>query len=530
MTADSATPIASQADRSRRPWLTLLLPALTGLFALASYLLTAAPSITWAAGSADSGELATAAYHWGVAHPTGYPLWTAVAALFTHLPFGEPAYRTTLFSAASAAGCVALITALTARVTTHLGPFPSLAGSAAAGLLLAVSPMFWSQAVVTEVYAFNAVLLAAICLLAERAAAQPLSARTLLPLALLAGAGLAHHSTIILLLAAVAGRLALTHRLWRQPLTAWVPWPLVTLLAAFVLYALLPLRADANPAAVWGDPSLLQGLAEHATGAAYRGALFTLPLSVVLTKAPALARMLLEQFGPLGYLLMLAGIWRLWGERPGFARWWIVAVALYVLFALNYTVLDSQIYLLPAFVLVAVPLGAGVATLTAELLARAPNPGLARLAGGVAVALLALGGWWASFPAANRSADREAPTYALTTLNALPRDATVVTREDRHSFSLWYLQSVLGVRPDVHVVDGRLVTWPWYRARLPHVYPGFTAPLESTVTRLDELRAVLAANAQFPTYVTFGDSPLSGDRLGALDLWQVNPAALQPRS
>ena len=51
---------------------------------LSVYLFTLAPTITFG----DSGELATAAYTLGVAHPPGYPLWLILAKLFSFIPIG----------------------------------------------------------------------------------------------------------------------------------------------------------------------------------------------------------------------------------------------------------------------------------------------------------------------------------------------------------------------------------------------------------------------------------------------------------
>src|SRR5262249_50248410 len=60
---------------------------LTGVAALAVYLLTASPGLA----TGDSGELIAAAWTLGVAHPPGYPLYTALGFLITHLSFGDAA-------------------------------------------------------------------------------------------------------------------------------------------------------------------------------------------------------------------------------------------------------------------------------------------------------------------------------------------------------------------------------------------------------------------------------------------------------
>src|SRR5687768_18545700 len=93
------------------------LAAGVGLLALALYLYTAAPGITWRNGGIDSGELATAVATGSVAHPPGYPTYLLLGRLATLLPV-EPARALAWLSALSAAltrTCVALA----------LGPGPS---------------------------------------------------------------------------------------------------------------------------------------------------------------------------------------------------------------------------------------------------------------------------------------------------------------------------------------------------------------------------------------------------------------------
>ena len=82
------------------------------LLSLALYVLTMAPSVV----AGDGGEMQTVSAVLGVAHPTGYPLFTLLGWLFTHLPLGgDPAYRVTLLSAVAAAGTVACLYLLAPR-------------------------------------------------------------------------------------------------------------------------------------------------------------------------------------------------------------------------------------------------------------------------------------------------------------------------------------------------------------------------------------------------------------------------------
>ena len=56
---------------------------LTGLIVFIVYLTTLAPSVV----EIDAGELATVQIMLGIAHPTGYPLFTLLGHLFSLIPF-----------------------------------------------------------------------------------------------------------------------------------------------------------------------------------------------------------------------------------------------------------------------------------------------------------------------------------------------------------------------------------------------------------------------------------------------------------
>ena len=141
-----------------------------GLFAatLALYLHTLAPSV--AALFDDSLEFPLVVHRLAIAHPTGYPLYTllgrlAVAALGA---WPNPAWAVNLLSALAAALTVALVYLATRELSRRR--LPPLLGAVA----LACSPIFWSQAVVAEVYTLNSAFVAALLWLALLWARRPL--------------------------------------------------------------------------------------------------------------------------------------------------------------------------------------------------------------------------------------------------------------------------------------------------------------------------------------------------------------------
>ena len=97
----------------------------------------------------------------------------------------------------------------------------------------------------------------------------------------------------------------------------------------------------------------------------------------------------------------------------------------------------------------------------------APLVGLA----GTAWLAIILAGAWANWDTLDLSRDHAARNWAAATLEAVPKGGLVITGQDRHTFSLWYLQYVERARPDVVVVDRDLLGFAWYRQSLRIHHP-----------------------------------------------------------
>ena len=127
------------------------------LAAFIVYLLTLTPELC----TGDSGELTTAMYSLGAAHPPGYPLYTMLGKIFTYIPIGSVAYRVNLLSAFFGALTICFLFLLIFRLL-HRGQeeifamrdrFIALAGS----LIFAFSLTIWEQGIKAEMYSLNAV-------------------------------------------------------------------------------------------------------------------------------------------------------------------------------------------------------------------------------------------------------------------------------------------------------------------------------------------------------------------------------------
>ncbi|HSD83941.1 MAG TPA: DUF2723 domain-containing protein, partial [Anaerolineae bacterium] len=199
--------IAAQPVLPRLRWF----DAAIGLTIFALYLITLGDHV----GQADTFEFQVVAPQLGIAHPTGYPLFVGVSKLFSLLPINSMAWRVNLSSAILGAIAVWLIYRTIVALTSDR------LAAALAGLALAAAPVLWSQAVVAEVYALNALFVSAILFLlirllsirsslpvslrnsAERAAWRQLPTSNIYLLFFLFGLALSHHLTSVILIPAI---------------------------------------------------------------------------------------------------------------------------------------------------------------------------------------------------------------------------------------------------------------------------------------------------------------------------------------
>ena len=216
-----------------------------GVISFAVYAWSAAPNVTLL----DSGEFVVAAQHFGVPHPTGYPLWTFLNWLFLLLPLGNAAWKVAIFSGLCAAGAVGCCAALLSSAQlwcygTWLGAKAKILSRIVAlsfSLMLAFSMSMWSQAVIAEVYALHALLIAIFLILCYRWLQQPASDRLMLSIFFVLGLSFSNHH-LTMTLAPLPYLLILLLR--RRAFFDWLFAGVLTVLLGYLAFAIL----SENPA------------------------------------------------------------------------------------------------------------------------------------------------------------------------------------------------------------------------------------------------------------------------------------------
>lgn len=426
-----------------RSWLrspTILLWLSTALPVEVLYLLTLRPLCGWG----DSGELATNAYHLGIAHAPGYPvylLWTRL--WITLFPFWPPAHAANLASAIAGAIAVGGTALLVLRLTELWS------AGCLVGLLWGLGFLFWSQAVETEVYTLAMAWLALLvfALFRWRATQDP---RWLWTAAFLWGSSWGVHYWHLVLapfyaLYAVWGRGKALRRAGGRAL--------LFLLAGFSLLGYLPLRAWASPVFTSLLPTSPQEWWRLLSVAATRGYLFSLPVESVIPRLNDLLRETVLEWTVVGWLMVLLGLWQAARSHPAETVFFALAGLAMSLWAVNYGIVDVVVYFLPPLWFGALFLGWGWKWLWEISPSPFPRPALRpwiRL-GLWALAFLLCGTkGFLHFPELDAHRDWEAADYGRNLLESVPPGSRIVA-DWWLVGPLWYARWVEGRRPDVEV-------------------------------------------------------------------------------
>ncbi|MDP9456665.1 MAG: DUF2723 domain-containing protein [Actinomycetota bacterium] len=452
------------------------LGAVVGLFVFLLYLGTLAPTVLYYDYPElfDPAMLQAEASVLGIGHPSGYPTYMMLTHLFTYLPFGDGAYGVNLASAVYGTLAIVAIYGVALRLSGY-------AAAAVGALALGVSPLFWSQAVIAEVYTLNALFIAVVVsvLLLWR---DRRNDRYLLLAAFLMGLSLTHHLTSGLLIpAGLAFVFAVDRKKLRRP--GLLLKGLGLFLVGLLPYLYLPIRAameaplnEADPSSpgrflllVTGGSYLLKLLADLETGAAPGSD--EVPsrsqpiLQDVADRLTIHGEYLYAQF-PL--LLMLAGLLgALHLVRKDRAAALLLGITFlgWLVHALTYGVEDYYIFLLPAYVILSlfVAVGVGVVLRKASSLAgRLVESPRSRTALVLVLSGLALAVPLFGVRESYASEDRSGEDFGRRTIESVAEnvapDATVL----HHRSSLWYMVLVENRRRDLTLVDPFKTSWLRY--------------------------------------------------------------------
>lgn len=171
---------------------------------------------------ADSAELITTGYTFSVSHPPGYPIFNSLIWLITHVPVPvNIATRAHLLAAILHTATVILL--IKTMISCIRAAYPQISKhrahvySLTSGLIIAFSTQFWINSIIIEVFALNHLFAALLLYFATKISfSVQTNSRLNRMLAIVMGASLAHHHTIILILPSIILLISPKLMQWRR--------------------------------------------------------------------------------------------------------------------------------------------------------------------------------------------------------------------------------------------------------------------------------------------------------------------------
>jgi hypothetical protein len=434
------------------------LAALTAILALVVLLFTTAPDLT----GEDSGELITAAYTLGVAHPPGYPLWCILGKIFTIIiPVGTIAFRLNLMSVFFAAAAIFFLFLVIRKQSKNR------IIAASVSLLFGFSLEYWSQSNIAEVYSLDCFFIA-VCLFLLQRWEEKRSNRFLYFLASMCGLGCTNHHTMAPL--SILFALYIIFKSYRRSPLSWKVVGIACLFFVLTLsiYLYLPIRSQANPYMNWGQPDTIKKSVQHVlrsqykipSDVAYVGPEFQRSWKRLGKQMMVYASAFVEQFTWGLSWLPLLGLW-IHFRKKRFDFYLLLSI--FLLTSIGFIIFSNfrpdveginanDFLFIPSYMVAAIWMGMALHWLweiSKKKITWKPLPALAV----IIALLLPVPNLVGNFNTNDKSNYYYSIDFGHALIHTLAQGAIIFPEGDHKIFPLLYLQGVLGLRPDVTIAN-----------------------------------------------------------------------------
>lgn len=447
------------------------------------YYLTTNPNPTFT----DNGELAGVCATLGIAHPTGYPLFTVLGYLWYLLPLsGNKIFQLNVFAAFWTSIAVSLffianVLLLQLTQKKHIRHPEKSRGSQSnteehnrtyaiylvsfiASSVFAFSRTIWGEATSLEVYSLQLALFNLLFLCIFLVIRHKYEYKYLFLLAFILGLSFSNHLTTLLIVPTVlvmyfrrqGERINLSYVRLKNLFTLLIPF-----LIGISFYLYLPLRSQFHPPFNWGWVSRSwDKFFYHVSGKQYRVWMFS-SLDTVVENFNKLLAMLPFEFAWIGLLFVIIGFFYLWKKQLYLLSLLLISLFACLFYSLNYQIHDIETYFSLALISLFFILSAGLYYFWEKV------------RNWVYITLLIpIGLLIMNFSFNNDSKNNLVATYTKNLVNNLESNAVVISAQwDFFCSTFWYLQRVENYRNDVVLIEKELLRRTWYLEQLRRWYP-----------------------------------------------------------
>ncbi|NOG97833.1 MAG: DUF2723 domain-containing protein [Ignavibacteriae bacterium] len=480
----------------------------TGLGILIIYMFTIAPSVI----QIDSGELAAVIGTLGIAHPTGYPLFTIAGYLFLliPLPFTE-IFRTNLLAAIwCAAGIVFFVKsvklifdnlpakkevkpkgkkskkaeAAIAKVV-ELPELTKLIVSVLSGLFLAFSTTYWFQSTSIEVYSLHLLLINSVIYLLLKAYFFDEKNKTnkhWFALSVLLALSFSNHMTTLLILPGIAFLFFSKEKFTKAAFTTLGKMLAIFFPILILIYSYLPIRASFSPLLNWGNPVNWENLIRHISGKQYQVWLFS-STDAAKKQLEYFFSNYANEFTIIGVLLIAAGLLIGFRSFKRISFFILISFASTVLYSINYDIVDIDSYFLLAYIASAMFASFAFYQIIIFLKKKNMQENISAVFLSILIAVI----YFMNSGKVDQSKNYIYEDYTKSLLNSVDENAIILSYQwDYFLSASYYFQFVENYRRDVAVIDKELLRRSWYFNQLETCYPGILNGIEKDVNTFIE--------------------------------------------
>ena len=475
------------------------------------FLNTLAPSVV----EIDSGELATVQATLGIAHPTGYPLFTIIGHLFSLIPLGySKIYQLNVLAAfwcSLGAGIFIYTVKLVLdnislfsykrnkqqkkdRKNTKGKKTPTVhkgnllpeniryLSAIFSGVILVFSQTYWFQSTSVEVYSLHIFLINLIILflvksyLYDKTPENKVIKKRWLVFTAILSLGFTNHMTTLLILPGIAYLYFDKNKFNAGSIKTILIMLLLFFPVLILVYSYLPIRGAQNPALNWGDPVNFENIFRHISGKQYQVWLFSSTaaakkqLSYFINSLPG-------EFNISLLICLFGAIVSFFMARKFFIFTLITFIST-VAYSINYDIVDINSYFLLAFISLSFFAAFGIARILSFLSHGKFGPIIPSV-----LILLFIGlEFYNNYNKVDQSDVYIFEDYSKDVINSTSNNSVIFTYQWDYLVSeSYYFRYVEGFRKDVAVIDKELMRRSWYYNQLKTNYPRVLKGLDEDV-------------------------------------------------